>query len=107
MLFLASELVQRILSDPVKYQNEKKDEMNDKLNTLVPFFRCSDHDIVRVYYYLWSLYLMYYTGPGEGMRRLPTTQTAVNNFLGLHRYFHELKHIFHRRLLDIFLPGLN
>jgi len=82
----ASELVQRILSDPVKYQNEKKDEMNDKLNTLVPFFRCSDHDIVRVYYYLWSLFLMYYTGPGEGMRKLPTTQTAVNNFLGLHRF---------------------
>ena len=65
---------------------DKTNLMNDKLNTLVPYFRCSDDDIVKVYYYLWSIFLMYYTGPGEGMRSQPTTQTAVNNFLGLHRF---------------------
>ena len=71
------------------------------LNNLVPYFRCSDEDIVKVYYFLWSLQLMYYKGemplsmmtfdtqpsdPGTGMRAQPTTQTAVNNFLGLHRF---------------------
>lgn len=29
---------------------------------------------------------MYYKDPADGMRSLPTTQTAVNNFLGLHRF---------------------
>ena len=36
--------------------------MNDMLNNLVPYFRCSDDDIVKVYYFLWSLQLMYYKG---------------------------------------------
>ena len=36
--------------------------MNDMLNNLVPYFRCSDEDIVKVYYFLWSLQLMYYKG---------------------------------------------
>ena len=60
--------------------------MNSLLNTLVPYFRCSDEDIVKVYYFLWSIHLMYYKDPAQGMRSEPTTQTAVNNFLGLHRF---------------------
>ena len=36
--------------------------MNDMLNNLIPYFRCSDDDIVKVYYFLWSLQLMYYKG---------------------------------------------
>ena len=34
--------------------------MNDLLGNQVPYFRCSDQDIVNVYYFLWALYLMYY-----------------------------------------------
>ena len=34
----------------------------------------------------WSLQLLYHKDPGAGMRALATTQTAVSNFLGLHRY---------------------
>ena len=42
--------------------------------------------LVKVYYFLWSLQLLYYKDPGAGMRSKATTQTAVNNFLGLHRF---------------------
>ena len=38
------------------------------------------------YYYLWSIFLMYFTKGTEGMQTIPHTQTAVNNFLGMHRY---------------------
>lgn len=78
--------VQEVLSSPELYLQEKTDKMNDLLNNVVPYFRCSDEDIVKIYYYLWSLYLMYITPAGKGMRAKSTTQTAVNNFLGLHRY---------------------
>ena len=60
--------------------------MNNLLNNVVPFFRCSDTDIVKIYYFLWSINLMYYTKGDEGMQVWPHTQTAVNNFLGLHRF---------------------
>ena len=56
--------------------------MNNLLNNEVPYFRCSDDDIVKVYYYLWALDLMYYTYIGKGQERFPHVQTAVNNFLG-------------------------
>jgi hypothetical protein len=46
----------------------------------------SDPDIVTVYYYLWAIYLMYYIDVGRGWEMEPHTQTAVNNFLGMHRY---------------------
>ena len=61
-------------------------KMNNLLNDVVPFFRCSDTDIVKIYYFLWSINLMYYTQGDEGMQVWPHTQTAVNNFLGLHRF---------------------
>ena len=78
--------VQEVLAEPSKFQAEKTERMNSELNSLVPYFRCSDQDIVKVYYFLWSLHLMYYKDPARGMRAQPTTQTAVNNFLGLHRF---------------------
>ena len=59
--------------------------MNSLLNEVVPYFRCSDDEIVKIYYFLWSLHLMYYTQGGRGMQTIPHTQTAVNNFLGMHR----------------------
>ncbi len=61
-------------------------EMNRQLNEEIPWFRCSDQKIEDIYYYLWSLYLMYYIDVQKGWEMEPHTQTAVNNFLGMHRY---------------------
>ena len=83
---VALNAVQEVKNNIQEYKQKKTDFINDRLNNLVPYFRCSDDDVVKIYYYLWSIFLSYYKGPGKGMRALPTTQTAVNNFLGLHRY---------------------
>ena len=64
----------------------KTKEMNRQLNEEVPYFRCSDQKFVDIYYYLWSIYLMYYINVQEGWEMENHTQTAVNNFLGMHRY---------------------
>ncbi len=64
----------------------KKRALNHQLNKEIPYFRCSDPKFEDIYYYLWSLYLMYYIDVGSGMETEPHTQTAVNNFLGMHRY---------------------
>ena len=85
-LFPALAAVEEVLADTMKFRDGKTERMNSLLNTVVPYFRCSDEDIVKVYYFLWSLHLMYYKDPAQGMRAQPTTQTAVNNFLGLHRF---------------------
>ena len=42
--------------------------------------------MVNVYYFLYSLQLMLYTHVGKGQEVYPHTQSAVNNFLGLHNY---------------------
>ena len=60
--------------------------MNRQLNEEIPWFRCPDEKFVDIYYYLWSLYLMYYIDVGKGWEMENHTQTAVNNFLGIHRY---------------------
>eukprot|EP00912_Choanoflagellata_sp_UC4_P002272 UC4_evm7s1434 len=78
--------VKAVLADPADALVAKTTFMNDLLNNVAPYFRCSDHSIVKVYYYLWSLYLMYFTRGDKGMQVIPHTQTAVNNFLGMHRY---------------------
>ncbi|MCY2991201.1 MAG: hypothetical protein NTY19_25495 [Planctomycetota bacterium] len=61
-------------------------EMNRQLNEEIPWFRCSDKKLEDIYYYLWSLYLMYYIDVQKGWEMEHHTQTAVNNFLGMHRY---------------------
>ena len=81
----AIDAVQEILADPEEHMEDKTRMMNDLLNNVVPYFRCSDDEIVKIYYYLWSLHLMYYTQGDSGMQIFPHTQTAVNNFLGMHR----------------------
>ena len=81
----AVDAVQQVLADPSGYMEAKTSKMNGLLNNVVPYFRCSDDDIVNIYYYLWSLHLMYYTQGDAGMQTFAHTQTAVNNFLGLHR----------------------
>ena len=60
--------------------------LNRLLNDEIPWFRCPDERYVDIYYYLWSLYLMYTIEVGRGWEQEAHTQTAVNNFLGLHRY---------------------
>jgi len=82
----AKDAVHEVLGNPSQYMTAKTSKMNDLLNNVVPYFRCSDNDIVKIYYYLWSIQLMYYTQGDSGMQVLPHTQTAVNNFLGMHRY---------------------
>ena len=81
----AVDAVQEVLADPNGHMEAKTSKMNKLLNDVVPFFRCSDDNIVKIYYYLWSLHLMYYTQGERGMQMFPHTQTAVNNFLGMHR----------------------
>ncbi len=65
---------------------KKTKASNDMLNYQIPYFRCSDPDIVNVYYYLWAIYMMYYIDVQKGWEMYPHTQSAVNNFLGMHRY---------------------
>ena len=75
-----------VLGDYKGAMAAKSKAMNDLLNYQIPYFRCSDKDIVNVYYYLWSIYLMYYIDVQQGWEMYPHTQSAVNNFLGMHRY---------------------
>ncbi|MBB6463645.1 LamG-like jellyroll fold domain-containing protein [Flammeovirga kamogawensis] len=65
-------------------RDEKTEFMNQLLNEEIPYFRCSDNNVVNSYYFLWSLYFMYFTDIDNGWEQYPHTQTAVNNFMGLH-----------------------
>jgi len=80
----AAARVKGLLADPRRALEAKTLRVNDLLNNHIPFFRCSDPAVVRTYYYLWSLYFLYFTHTGEGWEQYPHTQTAVNNFMGLH-----------------------
>ena len=64
----------------------KTKEMNLLLNNEIPQFRCSDSKFEEIYYFLWSIYLMYYIDVQKGWEMENHTQSAVNNFLGIHRY---------------------
>lgn len=74
----------KLLADPAKALNNKFTYFNDILNNQIPYFDASDKTAVKTYYYLWALYFMYYTDIGEGFEEYPHTQTAINNFMGLH-----------------------
>lgn len=76
----------RVLREPEKMMFAKTQDMNHQLGMQIPWFRCSDQKFEDIYYYLWSLYLMYYIDVQKGWEMEPHTQTAVNNFLGMHRY---------------------
>ena len=116
----AAAAARAVAADAHTHLAAKTAETNRRLNDVVPYFRCSDEDIVkasrcrahplkqrrrlgrpreggwkagqsprhlgRVYYFLWALYLMYFTRGDGGMQVQSHTQTAVNNFLGMHRY---------------------
>ena len=78
--------INNLLSDPHLAKLNKTDYINDILNQQIPYFRCSDQDIVDIYYYLWALQIMYMIDLDEGFEQYPHTQTAVHNFLGVHRF---------------------
>jgi hypothetical protein len=75
-----------IISNHHPWLRAKTTEINRQLNEDIPWLRCPDKKFVDIYYYLWSLYLMYYIDVGKGWETENHTQTAVNNFLGMHRY---------------------
>ena len=75
-----------LLDETDQAKHAKTLEINRQLNEEIPYFRCSDKKFEDIYYYLWSLYLMYYIDVGRDWEKEPHTQTAVNNFLGIHRY---------------------
>lgn len=76
--------VKHVVADAQTKMQEKTDKMNAIFNDEVPYFRCSDDDIVKVYYYLNAVNLMYYTFKNNGQLVHPHTQSAVNNYLGNH-----------------------
>ena len=80
----AAQRSQALLKHPQAHLQAKTRFMNDLLNQQIPYFRCSDEKVVQSYYYLWSLYFMYFTDTDKGWEIYPHTQTAVNNFMGLH-----------------------
>ena len=82
----AIEAATKIIQNHQSLLSKKTAEMNRLLNDEIPYFRCPDKRFVDIYYYLWSLYLMYHIEVGKGWELEGHTQTAVNNFLGLHRY---------------------
>lgn len=82
----ATAAAQDIVNNHQSLAAEKTAEMNRLLNDEVPWFRCPDEKFVDIYYFLWAIYLMYSIEVGEGWEQEPHTQTAVNNFLGMHRY---------------------
>ena len=76
--------VNLVRNDVEKALEIKTKYMNDLLNEQIPYFRCSDQAVVETYYYLWAIYFMYFIDIGEGYMEYPHTQTAINNFMGLH-----------------------
>lgn len=83
---VAVEAAKDIIENQKDLLADKTNQMNRLLNEEVPYFRCPDERFTDIYYYLWSLYFMYSIEVGEGWETENHTQTAVNNFLGMHRY---------------------
>ena len=75
-----------LLREPRELMVAKTRATNHQLNKEIPYFRCSERKFEDIYYYLWSLYLMYFIDAQSGWEMEPHTQTAVNNFLGIHRF---------------------
>ena len=83
---VAARNAQAVVNAANDWKTGKTQELNRQLNQEIPWFRCSDPKFEEIYYYLWSLYLMYYIDVQSGWEMESHTQTAVNNFLGMHRY---------------------
>jgi len=83
---VALKAAREIIGNDEEWLAAKTEEMNRLLNEEVPWFRCPDEKYVEIYYYLWAIYLMYEIEVGKGWEMERHTQSAVNNFLGMHRY---------------------
>ncbi len=83
---LAVKAAREIVEQAPEMLAAKTAEMNRELNEEIPRFRCSDPKFAEIYDYLWAIYLMYYIDVQKGWEMENHTQTAVNNFLGMHRY---------------------
>ena len=58
--------VKEVVNNAQTHLVAKTKKMNDILNDDVPYFRCSDDDIVKVYYFHYAVHAMYYTYIGKG-----------------------------------------
>jgi hypothetical protein len=83
---LALNSIKEVFKNTTSHLEDKTTKMNDILNDDVPYFRCSDDEIVQVYYFQYAVHAMMYTYIGKGQERYPHVQSAVNNFLGQHNY---------------------
>ena len=82
----AADAAASIRDAPHRALARKTTTINTMWNQQLPRFRCSDSRIEAIHDFLWSLYLMYSIEVGRGWETSRHTQTAVNNFLGIHRY---------------------
>ena len=62
----AIEAATNIIQNHQSLLSKKTAEMNRLLNDEIPHFRCPDKRFVDIYYYLWSLYLMYHIEVEKG-----------------------------------------
>ncbi|MDP7378299.1 MAG: hypothetical protein QF516_09375, partial [Pirellulaceae bacterium] len=60
-----------MLQKPHEKLAAKTAEMNRQLNDEIPWFRCSDPKHEDIYYFLWSLYLMYYIDVDRDWETVP------------------------------------
>ena len=63
---LALNSIKEVLKNTTSHLEDKTTKMNDILNDDVPYFRCSDDDIVQVYYFQYAVHAMMYTYIGKG-----------------------------------------
>ena len=63
---VAMSSVKEVVNNGLTHLVAKTKKMNDILNDDVPYFRCSDDDIVKVYYFHYAVHAMYYTYIGKG-----------------------------------------
>ena len=63
---LALNSIKEVFKNTTSHLEDKTTKMNDILNDDVPYFRCSDDDIVQVYYFQYAVHAMMYTYIGKG-----------------------------------------
>lgn len=63
---IALNSIKDVLSNTSFHLEAKTKKMNDILNDEVPYFRCSDDDIVQIYYFQYAIHAMMYTYIGKG-----------------------------------------
>ena len=88
---VALSAVKVVLADPAGMLAAKTAKMNDLLNNVAPYFRCSDPTIVKVYYYLWSLYVAP-CSPAHAPHRAPVVDARTRTHAHTHTHTHTHTH---------------